>query len=308
MCCSSKECPATSNIKIDLEDCSCTGKNSSLSNNVDVVVDEAMEIDEVMEDDACSSNVQNSGLAESRYRFVNRRRADSFLSISKKDYRKLVAGKSISYVNSRFGSPMVIRIMPTPRNSSSKDVKVDAEGFNETPIPLMKECNQDDVDSSLMGGVEDSVEEIADNTSLSCLVDNHTCHALPSSPEYDSKSPSPIFQQGRRYAPTVMGKGKKSGLQEKSTALRRRLKAWKRGSRDQSHSVFDCRYRSRMKRKASAPALEFSDQPSKRVMSCISVQSCSRSCSASVESSSSSSLVHGVSCSTHDWAKAMCSG
>lgn len=84
---------------------------------------------------------------------------------------------------------MVIRILPKPRNSPPKDTKVNAEGLKVTLIPFMKECNEDDFNCSLMGGVEACMEEVADSASASYhLEDNIACHVFPSSTEYDNNS------------------------------------------------------------------------------------------------------------------------
>lgn len=50
---------------MDLEGCSCIGEDNSLSNSVDVTVNE------VMEEDVCFSNLQKSDTAKSQYWLVN---------------------------------------------------------------------------------------------------------------------------------------------------------------------------------------------------------------------------------------------
>ncbi|KNA20730.1 hypothetical protein SOVF_049710 [Spinacia oleracea] len=77
--------------------------------------DVAVTKSEMMEDCESVINFESSNMVEPKYRFANRRRPGSSLTISKKDYLLLRQGKSIQYYNPRLWSPMVIRIMPGAR-------------------------------------------------------------------------------------------------------------------------------------------------------------------------------------------------
>ncbi|XP_021860790.1 protein PHOX3-like [Spinacia oleracea] len=98
--------------------------------------------DEMMEDVVSVSSFGNSKLAESNYRFVNRKRSGSSLSISSKDYQLLLKGKSIQYFNSKLASPMTIRVRGGgPKNITKTNYESQEEKLDDSSIVDMKEHN-----------------------------------------------------------------------------------------------------------------------------------------------------------------------
>ncbi|KNA17484.1 hypothetical protein SOVF_079340 [Spinacia oleracea] len=97
-----------------LQDCSSGVEDNQMNKDADIVETE------IIEDCESVSNFESSNMTEPKYRFVNRKRPGSSLTISEKDYMLLRQGKSIRYYNSRLGSPMVIRVVPRPRRHPEK--------------------------------------------------------------------------------------------------------------------------------------------------------------------------------------------
>lgn len=95
-----------------------------------------------------SSNAKNIYPTEPNYRFGNRKKAGSFLSISRKDYQNLASGQSLKYVDSRSGSLIIVCIMTEVQKHVQENDGRELER-SVPPIPIVFK-NQEDIDIDTM--------------------------------------------------------------------------------------------------------------------------------------------------------------
>ncbi|KNA11514.1 hypothetical protein SOVF_134560 [Spinacia oleracea] len=283
--------------------------------------------DDMMEEVASVSNFENSKMVEPKYRFVNRRRSGSSMSISKKDYQLLLRGKSVQYFNSKIGSPMTIKVVGSGQGRTmkrdcesegvilAKSLTVNMSknnpivgGKNEEPQKQRNENLNMDVTYNLVDAKAGDLESEAAST----ITDNHHQVKVASEPmgEVCFKSTSSLKQDVKH----------KLGARSRQQADRCLEKKTKRKhpvrrtvtSISHTHPVV-CRYNDGKKRKIAAPLSEKFQRPRKKCftasfcnnvespMSQISyVESCAsiiESCTSSIEyyRMSYASKVEGVS-------------
>ncbi|KNA20772.1 hypothetical protein SOVF_049400 [Spinacia oleracea] len=163
----------------ELSDCCSANEEDSMEGGKDEIMDE--EAREV----ASVSKIENSKSVEPNYRFVNRRRPGSSLSISKKDYQLLLRGKSFQYFNSRLGSLMTVRILGgNPESivmrkcgSQEENVKdsfmgdmskksLSVDGKNEVPEKQLESSVMDDSYNKVDSKIGDSKSEAMSTVSM----------------------------------------------------------------------------------------------------------------------------------------------
>lgn len=100
------------------------------------IINENMMHEGVYLGEMSSSTVKNSNQVEPKYRYGNRKKVGSFLSISRKEYQMLANRKSLKYVDSRLGSFVTIRIVAKAQKQISEDVRKQSK-ISALPIHIV---------------------------------------------------------------------------------------------------------------------------------------------------------------------------
>lgn len=109
---------------------------------------ERMRVEDATLGEANSANLQINYPTEPNYRFRNRRKKGSYLSVSKKDYQKLASGKSLAYVDSKSGSLITIHVVSKDRKQPHVYGGIELERHAPSiPIVRKKQEDVDDMDS-----------------------------------------------------------------------------------------------------------------------------------------------------------------
>ncbi|KMT06449.1 hypothetical protein BVRB_7g161180 [Beta vulgaris subsp. vulgaris] len=87
-------------------------------------------------------NLKNFNMAESKYRFANRKGLGSFLPISRKDYQVLMKGRSIHFVNSKSGSMMTVRVIISSKVVAKSKESDENKSVVKSPMSDDLERNQ----------------------------------------------------------------------------------------------------------------------------------------------------------------------
>ncbi|KAL2896580.1 putative serine/threonine-protein kinase roco11 [Bienertia sinuspersici] len=188
-------------------------------------------------------NIKTTHLAYSNYRFVNRRRSGSSISISRKNYFELRKGKSIQYVNCRSGSPITIRLVTSvdkQKEESNPQVQFNTSNAGNSE-PLVKGQSEENDAMECSFDHEKDVKEIKLKKG-----EKHSKHFKASDIEMDGLcfNSDPLIKEEQSTKMEARKRMKKTGYKA-------RIAHKKQNSSSTSiHPFVVCRYQEARKRKA----------------------------------------------------------
>lgn len=238
---------------------------------------------EMMEYCESVNKFEGSHMIEPKYRFVNRRRSGSYITISQKDYVQLKQGKLVQYYNSKSQSPMTVRVIASSRRKHERPNENREQNLSTSTLSTMgdtcqyamsEDQNKDDkLEREMEIGLPEP-KESEDQSDSSTIVfgmfkDNHSqvgCIARSSfSNKHDRMVSSPTG--GRKVIAQIHGKGTR----------RVKLKKLEKYSYH-SRGDGDCRFKVGMKRKLDGPPANLVHRPLKKPLTllhyCIPVVVC----------------------------------